>query len=223
MGEEFAQKESPDVSRRIVGAGLAALLAVGLTGCVSTPPEPDPTSTPTATVPFPEPTETPDRVKLNVASSGDLGVIVYSVGTYTTTKDSGFSLPESDVDFFPKGTQVLVLEFALESVAAGAGTADVTELDFDGTQYEGRQELAVLDENEGPAFAESRGLPWLVDGLFDGAETPWLVNYHEPASFAAAWYVPPHTAELKVTMNAPTAAELPLTFTIEVPAPPATH
>lgn len=148
---------------------------------------------------------------------------VYSVGTYTTTKDSRFSLPESDVEFFPKGTQVLVLEFALESVAAGGATADVAGLNLDGTQYEGRPELAVLDENEGPAYVETRGLPWLVDGLFDGAEPPWLVEYQEPASFAAAWYVPPHTTELKITMNAPKAAELPHTFTIDVPAPPADH
>lgn len=222
-GRTVRPEREPLVSRRIAGAGLAALLTVGLSGCVPPQPEPGPTSTPTATVPFPTPTVAPERIRLDVAASGDLGVAVYSIGTYTTTKDSGFSPPESDVDFFPTGTQVFALEFALESVAAGGATADVTGLDLEGTQYEGRPELAVLDENEGPAYVETRGLPWLVDGLFDGAETPWLVEYQEPASFAAAWYVPPHTTELKITINAPNTAELPLTFTIEVPAPPADH
>jgi hypothetical protein len=189
-------------------ASIALVASIFLSGCVGAPPtELGPTLIP---APMPSIVEAAEEELVGGGGGYDLTVNVYRFGTYTSTADSGFALPGQDQDLFPAGTGVIALRFVVIGYVP-FGQADITGFTLQTSRFEGRPELAVLDQADGPAFAKTQGLPWLPGGL----ASPLLEN-NVRNEFLAAWYVPPGATTLLVEFGRDDLSSGPLPFRIPV-------
>lgn len=197
---------------------VALLVIAALSGCVSsTPASPSaPTSaTPLktlTTVPTVPASPAPAEQVVDVASTADVLVKMYDLGGYASTKDSEYAYPGMTTDAFPRGTHVAAVRLSVSGFVS-FGKADLTGLTLTDSYWEGTPNKAVLDQNEGPAFAKKAGIPWGAAEAF--GPTPWTVENNKPYNVVAAFYTPPGATALKVIVNVP-SQKAPMTLTLPV-------
>lgn len=135
-------------------------------------------------------------------------VDVYPGEVITATHGCGCTVPGGTAEQFPAGSPAILVKIALTGYWDLGQTVDyqnVTGTTVDGTKFDGRPDLAVLDTADGPAAAKNAGLPWLPAGLFAGKRAWHLRNGH-PRAFAAVWYLPPGVDRLLLTVDVPSEA-----------------
>lgn len=191
---------------------VAIATLISLTGCTSPPPEPrnsfEPSTAPLTTVPTAAPAPTAAETYADLSATSDVLSMLFDFGGYLSTADSGYAYPGETADAFPRGTHVVAVRITLMG-RDPAGPVDVSGLSFAASNWEGRPDLAVLDQVEGPAFAESAGLPWGVGGAL-GAE-PWLLPTDQKYSFLLAFFKPELATSLNVVIDIPSQTA-PLTL-----------
>lgn len=209
---------------RILSAAVA-LGALLLTGCASSPPADDSDGKSLDPIETIQPSETAadSGEMLDAAAISHVVIKVYGVVTYKAKEGCGCTsetmpLPEGE-EAFKRGNEVRMYRVVLTGQWAPGDEAGDTVQDVTGmsvkAHFQGQEEYAVLDENEGPHRAQAHGLPWLPEGLFGDGD--WGIENDVPTSFAVAYYVPEGETHLDLSVDFPTFEH---TMQLEIPLYP---